>query len=122
MAIEHQAHHYLLAVEVLIARVAALGLPIARGQTHEIGRGEIIEQERVVEIKQVLFACGPRPFDLLRARMELIEVGVKRGFAQRTEVAVHDLLQRAAANPVGHRILRAWGVIALAMSNATPLP
>jgi len=41
--------------------------------------------------------------------MELIEVAVKRGFAQRTEVAVQDLLQRAAANSVGHGILRAWG-------------
>ena len=60
VAVEHQAHHHLFAVGALVARIAALGLRIALGQTFEVGRGEIVEQQRVVEVKQGLFAFGQR--------------------------------------------------------------
>jgi hypothetical protein len=41
----------LLAIGALVTRVAALGWWIALRQTFEVGRGEIIEQQCVVEIK-----------------------------------------------------------------------
>ena len=107
VAVEDQAHHYLLAVGALVARVAALGLRIALGPTLEVGRGEIIKQQGVVEIKQGPFARGQCRFDLLAPGMELVEIAVKGGFAQDTEVALQQLLQRTAPDPVGHRMFRA---------------
>jgi hypothetical protein len=83
----------LLAIGALVARVAALGLWIALRQTFEVGRGEIIEQQCVVEIKQGPLALGQRRFDVLAPRMEPIEIAVKRTVVQPTEVALQDLLR-----------------------------
>ena len=104
VAVEDQAHYYLFAVGALVARVAALGLRIARGQTFEVGRGEIVEQQRVIEVKQRPFAFGQRTFDLFAVGMKLIEIAVKRLVTQPTEVALQELLHRTAADPVGHGV------------------
>jgi hypothetical protein len=98
VAVEHQPHHHLLAVGPLVARLVALGLRIALGQTLEVGRGEIIEEERVVEVKQAPFACGERGFNLLAARMKLVEVAVKGVVAHRTEVTLQRMFPLVVPN------------------------
>src|SRR5207244_4262719 len=71
-----------------VARVDALRLRIARRQTFEVGRGEIIEQQRVVEVKQGPFALGQRRFELFAVGMKFVQIAVKRLVTELAEVAV----------------------------------
>jgi hypothetical protein len=60
VAVDHEGDHDLLAVRSMIARVAALGLGVAGTLALEIGRGEIVEIDRGVEVEQTALALDQR--------------------------------------------------------------
>jgi hypothetical protein len=55
----------------MIARVAALGLGVADTLAFEIGRGEIVEIDRDIEIEQAALARDQRRLDGRAMRMSL---------------------------------------------------
>jgi hypothetical protein len=57
----------------VIARLAAIGLVIAGALAFKIGRGEIVEIDRRIEIEQAAFACNQRCLDGGAMRMQLVE-------------------------------------------------
>ena len=78
LAVDHEPDHDLLAVGAVIARVAALGLVIAGALAFKIGRGEIVEIDRRIEIEQAALACNQRCLDGGAMRMQLVEHPIER--------------------------------------------
>ena len=99
--------HDLLAVGPMIARIAALGLAVAGALALEIGRGEIVEIDRGVEIEQAALARNQRRLDGGAVRMQLVEHLVERVFRERVEVGAEDIGKRGAPDPIRHGVFGA---------------
>jgi hypothetical protein len=80
--IQHQAHQHLLGRGTLIARVAALGLRIARRLALEVGRRQIVKVQSLVEMEPRLLAFGQLGFNALPVRMPPIPIAVQRFVAE----------------------------------------
>ena len=102
VAIDHQGDHHLLTIRPVIARVAALGLGIALTLAFEIGRGEIVEIDRGVEIEQAALAFDERSLDGRTMLMEFVEHLVKRVFCNGVEIGVEKIAERGAPQPGRH--------------------
>jgi hypothetical protein len=108
LAIDHEPNHHLLAVRALVVRIPALGLGIERALALEVGRRQIVEIERVVEIEQAVLAGGQRALDRLPLGMQPIEIAIQRLIAERAEVFPQNVRQGRPPNPVRHGVLRGW--------------
>src|SRR6266550_8586907 len=76
-----------LAIGPLIPRVAALGLRrVARGLALEVSRGQIVQIQSVVEMKQRLLALGQRRFDVLAVRVQSVQVAIQSIVVQRGKI------------------------------------
>src|SRR5258707_12836671 len=84
--IQHQTHHHLLAVRSLVSRVAALGLRIALALAFEVGRRQIVEVVRVVEVEEALLSLRQGALDTLSVRLETVQVAVQSGVAEVAQI------------------------------------
>ena len=91
----------------MIARVATFGLAIAGTLALEVGRGEIVEVDRGVEIEQAALALDQRRLDHRTMRMELIEHLVKRIFCESIEIHAEQVAERGAPHPIRHGVFGA---------------
>jgi hypothetical protein len=91
VAIQDQADDDLLAVRPVIARVSALGLGIVRALAFEVRRRQVVEVDRVVQVKERALACGQGLLDRGPLWVQAIEVAIKRLVAERAEVRGEDV-------------------------------
>ena len=91
----------------MIARTASLGLAIAQALTLEVGRGEIVQIDRRIEIEQAALARNQRRLDGGAVRMQLVEHQIERVFLEGVEVDAENVGERRAPHPIGHRVLGA---------------
>ena len=105
VAIDDEADHHLLAVRAVVARIAALGFAVGGGVALEIGRGQVVEVDRAVEVEQAALALDQRGLDGGAMRVELVEDAVERVLGQGIEVGAEDIGQGGAADPRRHGML-----------------
>jgi hypothetical protein len=108
LAADHQADHDLLAVGSMIAGIAALGLVVAGARALEVGRGEIVEIDRRIEVEQAALARNQRRLDRGAVRMKLVEHEVERILFERLEVGAENVGERGAPDPIRHGVFGAW--------------
>ncbi len=104
LAVQDQPDHHLFAIRAVIARIAALGLGVARTAPFEVRRRQIVEVNGVVQVEQRALAGRQRLLDPRPLRMQPVEVAVQRFVAERGEVRAQDVGQRRAPDPVGHGV------------------
>ena len=78
VAIDDEADHHLLAVRAVIARVAALGFAVGGGEPLKVGRGQVVEVDRAVEVEQAALAFDQCRLDRGAMRVQLVEHAVER--------------------------------------------
>src|SRR4029434_5156144 len=94
VAVQHQPHQHLLTIRPLITRVAPPGLPVSYRLPLKVGRGQIVEVNRLVEMEQLLLAGGEFPFDLLAMRMQPVKIAVERVLGERGKLRPPDVSPR----------------------------
>ena len=77
LAGQHQGNHDLFAVATMVTRVATLGQLVVVGQSLEIGTGQIVEQQIVIELKEGTEPFFDRVFDGILCLEELIERAIE---------------------------------------------
>ena len=105
VAVQHQTYQHLLAIGPLIPRVATLGLRITLSLAFEVSRGQIIQVQSVVEMKQRLLAFGQLRFDALAVRVQPVQVAVQSIVVQRGKIHAQDVGQRRTPHPIRHGML-----------------
>src|SRR5215211_5398675 len=113
VTVEHQPHQHLLTIGALVAGVAPLRLPVAHDLPLKVGRGQIVEVNRLVKMEQLLLACGQFPFDLLPMWMQLVEIAIERILREGGKLRPQNVPHRCSggANPAWHarRVDRSGG-------------
>src|SRR5271165_211017 len=107
LAADDQPDDDLLAVRSMIARIAPLGLGIADTLTLEVGRGQIVEIDRRIEVEQAALALNQRRLDNAALRMQLVEHQIERVFLERLEVDAENVGERCTPDPIRHGVLGA---------------
>ena len=102
ISVQYQPDHHLLAIGPLVARVAPFGLWVSLGLPFEIGRCQIVQIERVIEVEQRLFSFGKLPLDLFSIRVKRVQVAVKRILVELRKVLSQDVCNGGAPNPIRH--------------------
>ncbi len=100
--VQHQPHQHLLGIRPLVARVAALRRGIAQGFALEIGRGQVVEIQGVVQVEQGLLPFRQFPLDHLAVGMEPVQVAVQRFVVAGGKVRSPNIAQRRTFDPVRH--------------------
>src|SRR5208282_2837234 len=112
LAADDQPDDDLLAVRSMIARIAPLGLGIADTLTLEVGRGQIVEIDRRIEVEQAALALNQRRLDaqsvdraLLRARHAGLDpaYSARRHSRRRLRGVMAQARSRAAADSLQSR-------------------
>jgi hypothetical protein len=102
ISVDDQPHHHWLAIGTFIPRIAVLGLRIRHGLALKIRRGQVIEINRLIQVKEGPFPLAERRFNLLPLGMQSVQVAVQRGPGEGLKLHAQDILQSGATNPFGH--------------------
>ena len=105
LTVQDQAHHDLLAVGPVIARVAPPGLRIVRALALEVRRRQVVEIDRVVQVEQRALAGRQGLLDCRPLRVQPIEVAIQRLVAERADVDAEEVGQSRAPDPLRHGVL-----------------
>src|SRR5271154_6082506 len=73
LAAEDQGEHDLLAIAAMVAGIAALGHVVVLGQAFEIGAGQVVEQQIVIELEESAELLLQVGFDVVLSLEELVE-------------------------------------------------
>ncbi len=84
--VHRQTDQDLLAVRTVVARVAALGLGVCQRTTLKKGRGHIVQEYGLIQIKQSSLALGEGGFDGDTLGMQPVQVSVECIFSQGLEI------------------------------------
>ena len=82
LAIDDQADDHLFAVGAMVAGIASLGFGVEVGLALKIGAGQVVEQDRVVEVEQGLLTLGQSGFDRSAVGVQAVEVSIERILGQ----------------------------------------
>ena len=76
VTIQHQSDDDLFAVGPLVAGISSLGLWVRFRLSFEIGRGQVIQIDSVVQIEQRLFLLRQCALDMFAVRMQPVQIPV----------------------------------------------
>jgi hypothetical protein len=105
VALDDEADHHWLAVRAVVARIATFGFVVGRGLALEIGRGQVVEIDRAVEIEPAAFALDERGLNGGAMEMELVEDAVERVLGHVIKTGAEDISQGSAADPLWNGML-----------------
>ncbi len=76
-ATEHQGEDDLLAIAAMVARIATLGQVVFLGQALEVGAGQIVEEQVVIELEEGAEVFLQIVFDLVLGLEQLVEGAIE---------------------------------------------
>src|SRR5215510_523142 len=105
VTIDDKPNDDLLAVLPMVARFTALRLGIARTQALKIGRGEIVENDRCIEVEQTALARHELGLNGGTVGMQFVQHRIERILIKRIEIVLEDIGQCRAPDPSRHGVL-----------------
>ncbi len=99
LRVQHQADHHLLAVGPGVPRITPLSGGIGPHLTLEIGRSQIVQINRIVQVEQGPLPVGQEPFDFLPLRVQTVQLTIQRTLVQPAHLK--PVRQRRPGRPAG---------------------
>src|SRR5437764_14644651 len=99
VSVDDKPHHHLLAIGTFIPRISVLGLWIRQCLALKVRRGQVIQINRLIQVKEGPFPLAERRFNPLLLGMQSVQVAVQRGPCESLKFNAQDIIQTGATNP-----------------------
>src|SRR5207237_8933278 len=79
VSVDDKPHHHLLAIGTFIPRISVLGLWIRQCLALKVRRGQVIQINRLIQVKEGPFPLAERRLNPLPLVMQSVQVAVQTG-------------------------------------------